>query len=69
MAWTLAWDSATDADQFADAYLETTKPGGMDTRLVRASETTTVVLHASTAGELDRAEGALTAAVTSSLVR
>ena len=69
MAWTLAWDSATDADEFADAYLETTKPAGMDTRLVRTSGTTTVVLHASTAAVLDRAGGALTATLTSSLVR
>lgn len=47
MAWMLAWDSTADADEFAAAYEQADRGDIPATRLVRVSDTETLVLHAS----------------------
>ncbi len=47
MGWRIAWDSATDADEFAATY-EVLEPGGdIGSALLRPSSTETLVVHAS----------------------
>ncbi len=51
LAWRIAWDAPAEADQFAAAY-GAANPGGLASELVRASDTETLVVHASSDGVL-----------------
>jgi hypothetical protein len=55
LAWSLAWDAAPQAEEFAEAYAGMTPPAGMARRLVRVSDTETLVVHASSTAVLDDA--------------
>jgi hypothetical protein len=53
LAWRLAWDSATDATEFADAYAKVTDTLPFPARLVSLSATEQLIVHASSDALLD----------------
>jgi hypothetical protein len=59
MAWRIAWDSASEADEFAAVHAGVAPGSGVGATLLRPSATETLVLHASSAGVLADLEASL----------
>lgn len=59
VAWRMAWDSASDAQQFIAAYRAARLPGGLGGKVVPASPTTTLVIQGTSTAIVDRAVAGL----------
>jgi hypothetical protein len=54
LAWRISWDAPIEAREFATAYATASAKLPFVTRLIRVSDTESIVLHASSAAVLDR---------------
>lgn len=59
MAWRIAWDAASDAEEFAAAYGDTMLPAGLSGNLVRTGTEVTIVVQATSADLANQLAAAL----------